>query len=204
MRCKFCVVPEKEGKINLSKSIYDIWRGDNYPKKIHLLDNDFFGDPDWKYKCQEIIDGDFEICINQGINIRLVNEDQAFYLAQMKYKDDQFKRKRIYTAWDNIKDENIFSRGVETLINAGIKPQHILVYFLVGYWKNEDFENDVFYRFLKIKERGMIPYPMVYGNNKKLKKFQRWVITRLHQFTKWEDYQKNPYKSVKIKQNTLF
>ena len=196
LRCKFCVVPQKEGKINLSKSVYDIWRGDGYPKKIHLLDNDFFGDADWKAKITEMIDGNFEICINQGINIRLINDDQAHYLAKLKYKDDQFKTKRIYTAWDNLRDEPIFTKGVNTMINAGIKPNHILVYFLCGYWEKETFE-DVYERFSKIKEMGMIPYPMIYGENPLLKKFQRWVVTRLHQFVKWEDYQKITYAAKK-------
>jgi hypothetical protein len=82
------------------------------------------------------------------------------------------------------------------MLNAGVKPKNILVYFLCGYWQGETFE-DVYYRFNRIKELGMIPYPMVYGENKMLKKFQRWVVTRLHQFVKWEDYQKTYYSELK-------
>jgi len=40
LSCKFCVVPEKEGKPYFLNSINDIWRGAPYPRKLHLLDND--------------------------------------------------------------------------------------------------------------------------------------------------------------------
>lgn len=33
LKCKFCVVPEKEGKPQSVQSVHDLWRGDPYPKK---------------------------------------------------------------------------------------------------------------------------------------------------------------------------
>ena len=48
LACKFCVVPKKEGKPRSANTIADIWRGKPHPKKLHLLDNDFFGNPDWR------------------------------------------------------------------------------------------------------------------------------------------------------------
>ncbi len=61
LKCKFCVVPTKEGKIRDNLSIHQIWRGADYPKEIILLDNDFFGQSDWEEKSKEIIDGDFKV-----------------------------------------------------------------------------------------------------------------------------------------------
>jgi hypothetical protein len=188
LKCGFCVVPKKEGRVKDVNSIREIWRGEGHPKQIHLLDNDFFGQPNWEEKCDEIEEGNFKICLNQGINVRLIHEKGAIRLAKLKYYDDQFKQRRIYTAWDNAKDEKIFNRGIGYLLQAGIKPRHIMVYMLVGYWPNETIE-DVFYRFNKLKDLGVMPYPMVFDEkNKQLKKFQRWVIRRYYQFVKWEDY----------------
>jgi hypothetical protein len=34
LKCKFCVVPEKEGKPRSEQTIYDIWRGESHPKKF--------------------------------------------------------------------------------------------------------------------------------------------------------------------------
>lgn len=188
LKCSFCVVPTKEGRVRDSSSIERIWRGEPWPRKIILLDNDFFGQPGWQAKCDEIISGDYEVSFNQGINVRLIHEEGARHLALIKYRDDQFKTKRIYTAWDNRKDETIFMRGIGMLLGAGIKPHHIMVYFLCGYWPGETMD-DVFYRFEKMNEMGLLPYPMVYNNqNTELKKFQRWVIRRYYKFVPWGEY----------------
>jgi hypothetical protein len=188
LKCSFCVVPKKEGKVRGLNRINDIWRGEGYPKQIHLLDNDFFGQPEWKERAEEIINGNFEVCFNQGINVRLIHEEGATYLARMKYRDDQFKTKRIYTAWDNRRDEKVFFNGINILLSAGIRPSHILVYMLCGYWKDETFE-DIYYRFQKMNEVGLLPYPMVYDqSNKTLKKFQRWVVRRYYQFIDWQTF----------------
>ncbi len=209
LRCSFCVVPKKEGKNVVVNSIYDIWRPGT-EKKIHLLDNDFFGQADWEKRANEIIEGDFKVCFNQGINVRLIHKEGAESLFKMKYMDDQFKTKRIYTSWDNRRDENIFNKGVNILLDAGIKSQHIMVYMLCGYWKWETWD-DIFYRFNKMVEIGLLPYPMVYGESdgnsipkKDLKRFQRWVIRRLHQFIKWEDYRTSNLKPENENQKSLF
>ena len=91
LKCKFCVVPTKEGKNRSTSSIYDIWRGDGHPKKIHLLDNDFFGQPEeqWKERIKEIKEGKFKVCFNQGINIRLIDETVAKNLLDKELQIDQ-------------------------------------------------------------------------------------------------------------------
>jgi hypothetical protein len=192
LNCGFCVVPKKEGRVREVMTIAQIWRGVGHPKQIHLLDNDFFGQPNWKARCEEILADDFAVCLNQGINVRLIHKEGAEMLAQVRYSDDQFKRRRLYTAWDNRKDEQIFLRGIGILMDAGIEPQKIMVYMLCGYWPGETID-DVMYRFEKMKAIGLLPYPMVYDNtNKTLKKFQRWVIRRFHEFIPWPEYLKKP------------
>lgn len=188
LACKFCVVPKKEGRPRSVNTLYDIWRGDPFLRKVCLLDNDFFGQEQWRERVHEIIDGRFQVSFNQGINIRLITEESATWLAKIPYYDDQFKVRRLYTAWDNLKDESIFFRGVDLLEKAGVPPQHILVYMLVGYDPSETWER-IFYRFHKMVERGVLPYPMVYNNtNKALKEFQRWVVRRYYQFVPWHEF----------------
>jgi hypothetical protein len=114
LKCGFCVVQKKEGKPRSVNTIASIWRGDPYPKHIHLLDNDFFGQPreEWEARIGEIIDGGFKVCLNQGINIRMIDDVSAAAIATIPYYDDGFKVRRLYTAWDNIGDEERFFRGV--------------------------------------------------------------------------------------------
>lgn len=87
----------------------------------------------------------------------------AAALASIPYYDDSFKTRRLYTAWDNIGDEDRFFKGVDTLEEYGIPPRNLMVYMLVGYDKRETWER-VMYRFNKMTARKIRPYPMVYGD----------------------------------------
>jgi hypothetical protein len=84
LSCKFCVVPQKEGKPYFLNSIYDIWRGSPHPRKLHLLDNDFFGHDSWRDHIREIIDGNFRVCLSQGINVRMITNETAEALASIQ------------------------------------------------------------------------------------------------------------------------
>ncbi len=210
LRCSFCVVPKKEGKNVDSNTIYDIWKQNprNTKKQIHLLDNDFFGQPNWQEKAEEIIDGNYKVCFNQGINIRLINDEGASYLSRMKFRDDSFKRRRIYTAWDNKRDESIFLKGINSILNAGIKPNEIMVYFLCNYWQ-KGLTQDVWDRFNVMAEIGLLPYPMIFEKwtaSKELNQFQEWVIRGGYRVTPFETFQKetkDQYFKRKIKKSTL-
>lgn len=189
--CGFCVVPKKEGKPKSAATIADIWRGGDYPRQIHLLDNDFFGQPkaEWKARLTEVREGDFEVCFNQGINIRVITDEIAAELASVKYRDDGFTKRRIYTAWDSLGDEVLFFRGVDRLARAGVHPSRLMVYMLIGYNPEETWAQ-VFHRFNRMVERSIRPFAMVYGDrarllplgghnaavsHQRLMDFQRWV-----------------------------
>jgi hypothetical protein len=85
LSCKFCVVPQKEGKPYFLNSINNIWRGAPYPRNLHLLDNDFFGHESWRGHIREIIDGNFHVCLSQGINVRMITTETAEALASIQY-----------------------------------------------------------------------------------------------------------------------
>lgn len=191
MKCTFCVVPWKEGANKAVGTVPEIWRGEGYPKNIHLLDNDFFGQPEWQERIKEIRDGKFRICLNQGINVRLINDEAADALATIDYRDDQFKTKRLYTAWDNFSDEGIFFKGIDRLERAGVKAKNVMAYMLVGYDPTETWDR-IWYRFNAIVARGISPYPMVFDKSRTdLVSWQRWVITGIYRFAKWDEYKRS-------------
>jgi hypothetical protein len=191
LNCGFCVVPKKEGRPSSVNTIWDIWRPGT-PRNICLLDNDFFGQPrvEWEARMAELKEGGFRFCLNQGINVRLIDAESARALASLPYYDDQFKTRRLYTAWDNVGQEGIFFKGVGLLNEAGIPSKHLMVYMLIGY-KPDETMDEIMYRFQRLKDAGCNPYPMVYNNlNPELKRFQRWVIRRYHEFVPWEEFGK--------------
>jgi len=188
LSCKFCVVPQKEGKPRSVATIADIWRGSPWPKHLHLLDNDFFGAPNWQERIAEIRDGGFKVSFTQGINVRAMTTEVAAALASVEYRDDSFSQRRLYTAWDNLKDESVFFRGVDMLEDAGVPPTHLMAYMLIGFDKNETWDR-IHHRFNRMVARGIKPYPMAYDQSRRdLKQFQRWAITGLYRAIPWSAY----------------
>jgi len=189
LRCSFCVVPRKEGAVSEHNTISDIWRGEPWPRHIHLLDNDFFGQPHWRDRIQELQDGNFRVSFNQGVNARMLTDETAKAIASVDYRDDNMKVKRIYTAWDNQRDEARLFQGLQALVRHGVRPTHIMVYILIGYWKGET-EADRDYRRKRLREFGCVPYPMPYTRSQELLGFQRWVIGAYDKSISWADWKR--------------
>ena len=104
------------------------------------------------------------------------------------------KTKRIYTAWDNRKDEKRLFAGLDALVKHNVKPHEIMVYILIGYWPGETHE-DRDYRRQKLRDFGALPYPMPFVRTPELVGFQRWVIGRYDKMdgVSWERWTKANY-----------
>ena len=190
LNCGFCSVRRKEGKPRSINTIHDLWRGEPWPKRIRLLDNDFFGQPpeQWRARILEMREGGYRVNITQGINIRLIDQEAAEALASIEYRDTKFRRRKLYTAWDNLKDEGVFFRGVERLRIAGIPPTHLRVYMLVGYDPSETWGR-IFYRFERMTAMGIQPFVMVKDRTRiDLRAFQRWANRGLYRIVPWSEY----------------
>lgn len=194
LRCEFCVVPRKEGRPVATQTINEIWRGDPHPRQIVLLDNDFFGVPQWRDRIRELRDGNFRVCFSQGINARMLNDETAEAIASVDYRDNDFDRKRIYTAWDNKDDERTLFRGLEALARAGVKPDHMMVYMLIGFWAGET-DADREHRRAALRAFGARPYPMPFkrpgadrASWRHLKGYQRFVVQRTDLHASWDEY----------------
>ena len=197
LKCPFCVVPRKEGAIREEQTIAQLWRGEGFPRELILLDNDFFGQPNWRERIKEIQDGKFKVSFNQGINARFLSDEAAEAIANVDYRDDQMKVKRIYTAWDNRRDEERLFAGLNKLVEHGVKPDQIMVYMLIGYWPNETSE-DRLYRQSRLRDFGCKPYPMPFVRTKELVGFQRWVIGAYDKRVSWQDWEAADYRPEKI------
>ena len=184
--------PRKEGKVRATNSIRQIWRGEPHPRNILLLDNDFFGQADWRDKVEELRDGDYKVAFSQGINVRMITEEAAAAIASVRYYDDGFRERRIYTAWDNVGQEKVFFKGLARLEAAGVPARHVMVFMLIGYADGETME-DILYRFNRLKDAGVMPYPMVFERWRRpdLARFQKWVVMRYYEVVPWEDFRRD-------------
>ena len=187
-KCKFCIVPEKEGMIREHAEVKEFLNPES--NIVVLLDNNFLALPSHIKKLQKYIDKGWRMDFNQGLDARLINKENAKLLANIKHE------RMIKFAWDNIKDETEIITGLELVIKAGIRPRNITVYVLIGF--DTTFEEDL-YRIQRLRdikdERGSIkPYVMNYNNSlksRKYKNFMRWVNNPwIFKSCKWEEYRK--------------
>lgn len=191
--CGFCFVPKKEGKFHQVSEIKDIIN----PKSnvITLLDNNFTADPDMIAKCKEIKERDLIVDFTQGLDIRIMNEEKANALTQIKHL------RSIHYAWDLMQYEKEIHEGIK-ILSKYIKTYKHMCFTLVGY--NTTFEEDI-YRFEKLRDLKVDPYIMIYNKKgtAKLHHFARWVNSRIYKICNFDEYE--PWiKAQKEKQISIF
>jgi len=178
--CPWCVVPKCEGYFREHAPISEFWNPKH--RKIIILDNIFNASKLWKEKLEFIIRNRLEVSFCQGWDIRLIDDEQARWLALLKSKTPSFRDDMMYFAWDDVRYEKAVRKGVETLKAHGISPHDLRFYILCGFHHHE-FHEDDYYRFKVLRELGTQPYVMIYLDPNKtrfnldplLKHFQRWV-----------------------------
>lgn len=182
--CGFCIVGDKEGRY--SRKVADLpefWRGQ---KNIVLLDPNMFACKNWKALSEQLIDSRAWVDFSQGCDIRVMTEEKASYIKQMKIK-------QIHFAWDSYEDkEMIVPRFKEFKKITGWDKRKLPVYVLTNF--NTTLEQDL-ERIYVLRELGYWPYVMVYEKEKLpkghvIRRLQRWVNMRavFENVPRFEDY----------------
>lgn len=193
-KCPFCFVPKKEGEFRNETPISDIIN----PRSnvIILNDNNITADPSVIVKLHEIRDRQLIVDINQGCDVRLMTDDIAKAMSEVKHL------RSLHYAWDLMGFEKQVMEGIKTL-SKYIKPYKHMCFMLIGY--NTTFEEDM-YRFRKLTEMKIDPFAMIYNENEKgdirLKHFARWVNSRIYRSCSFEEYE--PWKKAQQVQLSLF
>ena len=85
---------------------------------------------------------------------------------------------------DNRKDEDRLFAGLEALKRHGVKPDHVMVYMLIGYWPGET-QDDWLYRQERLRTFGARPYPMPFVRTIETVGFQRWCVGAYDKRVPW-------------------
>ena len=192
-RCKFCVVPEKEGQPHENNTIEDIWiqRDSNF---VMLLDNDFFGNPAWADRIAEIRRHDLRISFSQGLNIRIITDEQAAALASVDFRNQSGNKKQVHFAWDQWGKgtEKLIDEGFARVTTAGVKPWQMAFFVLIGWNTNE--EQDL-YRIDKLHGMGADVFVMPYDRQDAYQKaIARWNNRFVWRSVAWKDYEYGGWK----------
>lgn len=194
LTCPFCVVPKKEGSPVSNNTIGEIWtqRESDF---IVLLDNDFFGNPEWPARIDEIRGYGLKVNFSQGLNIRNIKPDQAAALASVKFRNINNTGKQIHFAWDDARHEKLIHKGIATCINAGIKPGQMAFYVLIGF--NSTPAQDL-HRVETLREYGCDPYAMPFQrDNEYQRRFARWVNHKaIFNTVPWDEYRDGVKRSI--------
>ncbi|MGE5631606.1 MAG: hypothetical protein ACM3TR_10990 [Caulobacteraceae bacterium] len=156
-KCVFCVVHKKEGCAHEVGDLYDIWDGKS--RRITLYDNNILQLPKhFLWICSQIRKEDIKVDWNQGLDIRLVNDDVAKELSTIKHAEYHF-------AFDNSSLDKIIAEKVEILkkydINCSIFYMIVGIQDKKGKTAKEDIE-DALYRLKLLKQLGQNAMVMRY------------------------------------------
>ncbi|GAI91073.1 unnamed protein product, partial [marine sediment metagenome] len=158
-RCPWCIVPEKEGGIKPWARIYEFW--DRRHQRIMLFDNNLLASPNWRQTMGDLIAEDLKVDFNQGLDIRLVNEENVGYLKRVKAMQFRFGkrgRKTLRFAFDDIAYEGAVRSGIELLLDAGINSRKLSFYVLHGFGD----DNTAVERINILRSYNVDIYPMGY------------------------------------------
>lgn len=182
--CNFCIVGDKEGRRSVKvANLEEFWRGQ---KNIVLLDPNMFACRDWKDLSRQLINSQAWVDFSQGCDIRIMTEEKADMLRQMKIK-------QVHFAWDKYEDRDMIIPKFRAFKEiTGWDKRKLPVYVLVNY--NTTLEQDL-ERIYTLRDLGYWPYVMIYEREKLskghvLRRLQRWVNMRavFESTPKFEDY----------------
>lgn len=167
--CDFCHVKDKEGRRSIKVAdLSEFWRGQ---KNIVLCDPNLIACKEWKELLQQLIDSKAKININQGIDIRMMDEEKAEMIKKLRVES-------VHFAWDRYEDkEKIIPKFKAFQEITGWGNRKLNVYVLVNF--NTTLEQDL-ERIYTLRDMGYTPYVMVYDrehtkSTDTVRMLQRWV-----------------------------
>lgn len=182
--CEFCIVASKEGRRSYKVAdLSEFWRGQ---KNISLLDPNILACREHHDLLQQLIDSNAYVDFNQGLDIRLTNEQNIDLLNRIKVKN-------IHFAWDNAKDDlKPYFERYKALAKHKPHGHYGTVYCLTNFGSTME-EN--LYRIYTLRDLGYDPYVMIYDKPnapKEVRDLQRWVNSPyiFRSCDKFEDYKK--------------
>lgn len=171
-QCSFCHTSTKDGTISHKVcNLSEFWQDQ---KNIVLLDQNILACKNWRDLLQQLIDSKANIEFNGGLDIRLMTEEKAKYVSQIK-------QKIVHFAWDRYEDKDKILPKFEMFKRiSGFSERKMIVYTIVNY--DTTLEQDL-ERIYTLKKLGYWAYVMIYNKEKlprghTYKKLQRWCNNR--------------------------
>ncbi len=148
--CYFCFVPRKEGKLKSYASVNSIVSG--LHNSVVFMDNNILAYKRHKDIFEEILDRKLKITFNQGLDIRLLDEENVKLLSKMNYMGEYI------FAFDDIGSKAIVGEKYK-LARRYIKPDWKIKFFIYCHPTKTPLDS-IKKRIVWCKENKALPYIM--------------------------------------------
>lgn len=177
-----CIVPIMEGNFYRNSPIEEFHNINH--KQIMLLDNNILADKKWFIRNTDYIIENKLIVKENGFDIRLIDEEIAIRLSELKFE------KQIHFALDTMFK---IDDKINILNDVGIKSYRMMFYI----YGKDDFK-DLKNRFDYLISLGVDPFVMPDKDcTKEIKHFARFVNRRIYKVCDWVEYKPNKIKEDK-------
>lgn len=170
--CPFCIVAAKEGRKSVKVAdLSEWWAGQ---KNIVLTDPNILACKEHMDLLRQLADSTAWVDINQGLDSRLLTEENIQEINRIKLKE-------IHFAWDSMKESKAVIKGLELYARLASRKPHgryATVYCLTNY--DTTMEENL-YRIYTLRDMGFDPYVMIYDKPhapREVRLLQRWCNNR--------------------------
>lgn len=139
-KCKWCIVPKKEGNIAPYMDVEEITQGGRRTNII-LMDNNVLASDYGIAQLEKIADKGYRIDLNQGNSARLVNDEIAKLFAKIKWINGT-----IRFAADTPQQIVECEQAMRKIDEMSDKPKHYIIYTMIGDNIKEDYERLSYFR----------------------------------------------------------
>lgn len=194
-KCPWCIVPIKEGKQKPYMDVEEI--AIDGRKNLILMDNNILASDYGLEQIEKIIKNGYRIDFNQAMDARLVTEDIAKMLAQVKWLTP------IRFGCDTHRQIEHCRKAMQMIDKYRDKPAFYLLYTIIGEDINEDYERlSAFRDNSRVRIAGQ-PYRDFNNPNQIIPQWQkdmaRWAMRReIYATCDFKDYE--PRKGFKCKE----
>lgn len=170
--CHFCIVSGKEGRRSVKVADLSEWWRDQ--KNIVLMDPNILACPQHMGLLGQLADSQAWVDINQGLDCRLLTEQNIAAINQIRLKD-------IHFAWDYMHETDAVLKGLRLYsakARRKVNGAYGTVYCLTGY--DTTMEENL-YRIYTLRDMGYDPYVMIYDKPNapsEVRMLQRWCNNR--------------------------
>lgn len=193
-RCKWCVVPQKEGNIRPYMDVDDI--AVDGRKRLVLMDNNVLACNYGLQQIEKIVAKAYHVDFNQGLDARRVTEEVARLLARVKWI------KRIRFGCDTYQQMAECERAIDLIQQYGYKGEFFLYCMLNDNFQESYYRVSFWRKYKKVLPHAQ-PYRSLTDRKQVIPQWQedlaRWTDRKeLYRSCRFEDFE--PRKGFKCKE----